>query len=182
MIIYFPPLQNGCDICFEAPTKPVHVGGGDGHAAIFPNNKLWDKNTLSVCFLNPIPNSWKFEGRSITINGDIHTHVIDTTDILTLANKWKNDLPGTIPMDQRECVPTFVPVTEVSKADIRVWFSGESDMQFHTTTCLVITFCMHGCFNLSYTYILLKNCSMHACMAVIVCKHDIFVPPKQVCL
>lgn len=91
---------------------------------MFPGNKLWDKNTLNVCFMNDIPNTWKYQGRSITVKGDRYTHVIDTTDILTLANKWKSDLPGTIPDEQRKCVPSFLPVTNVSQADIRVWFQG----------------------------------------------------------
>ncbi len=93
---------------------------------ICPPNKLWNKTSLNVYFLNRIDPtwSWRYSGFKYPISGGKPGHVIETSDILILANLWKTKLPTSIPMERREKVPGFLEVLDPMDSDIRVWFQG----------------------------------------------------------
>ena len=97
-----------------------------GSSAIFPNDQLWDKTQVWVCFLNQIPSSWTYSGHNYPIPGASAGHVMERNDVLALANMWSTRLPPSIPKEKREKVPQFVPITDPMQSDIRVWFRSKS--------------------------------------------------------
>ena len=46
-----------------------------------------------------------------------------------LANKWKIHHPS-VPKEQYDCVPSFIPADSPDDSDIRVWFRSESLNEF----------------------------------------------------
>ena len=62
--------------------------------------------------------------------------MIDTSDILTLANLWNTKLPPFIPLERKEKVPAFVPVLTAMDSDIRVWFQSNLQQHFYLISCM----------------------------------------------
>ena len=100
----------------EASTSQPSDAAG---AYIISRDKLWpnDKKYLKVCFMDDVPNSWKFGAFNdpITKGG-----------ILNWATVWHDNLPASI--DGREHIPKFVPTHSMQEADIRVRFGSGSGM------------------------------------------------------